>query len=146
MRGARPLIEPANTKLLVPFKLEEKAYALLGEEFDWESDKKQVEKEGPRAVVKIEHTAKIKQLLTEIVEQLPPNQRGRFKDVDVMLEGCSSFLKLRSREKARSKDVGDHDIYKAWYKARKTAYLIIVTDATDAVSVNFFGRCKFLQI
>ena len=25
-------------------------------------------------------------------------------------------------------------------------YLIIVTDATDAVSVNFFGRCKFLQI
>ena len=26
------------------------------------------------------------------------------------------------------------------------AYLIIVTDATDAVSVNFFGRCKFLQI
>ena len=26
------------------------------------------------------------------------------------------------------------------------AYLIIVTDATDAVSVNFLGRCKFLQI
>ena len=25
-------------------------------------------------------------------------------------------------------------------------YLIIVTDATDAVSVNFSGRCKFLQI
>ena len=25
-------------------------------------------------------------------------------------------------------------------------YLIIVTDATDGVSVNFFGRCKFLQI
>ena len=27
-----------------------------------------------------------------------------------------------------------------------TTYLIIVTDATDAVSVNFSGRCKFLQI
>ena len=26
------------------------------------------------------------------------------------------------------------------------AYLIIVTDAIDAVSVNFFGLCKFLQI
>ena len=26
------------------------------------------------------------------------------------------------------------------------AYLIIVTDATDAVSVNFSGRCKFLLI
>ena len=25
-------------------------------------------------------------------------------------------------------------------------YLIIVTDATDAVSVNFSGRCKFLLI
>ena len=27
-----------------------------------------------------------------------------------------------------------------------TPYLIIVTDATDGVSVIFFGRCKFLQI
>ena len=26
------------------------------------------------------------------------------------------------------------------------SYLIIVADAADAVSVNFFGRCKFLQI
>ena len=26
------------------------------------------------------------------------------------------------------------------------AYLIIVADAADAVSVNFFGRCKFLGI
>ena len=30
----------------------------------------------------------------------------------------------------------------SWAKA----YLIIVTDAADAVSVNFFGLCKFLQI
>ena len=28
----------------------------------------------------------------------------------------------------------------------ESTYLIIVTDATDAVSVNFSGRCKFLQI
>ena len=27
-----------------------------------------------------------------------------------------------------------------------STYLIIVTDATDAVSVNFSGRCKFLLI
>ena len=26
------------------------------------------------------------------------------------------------------------------------AYQIIVADAADAVSVNFSGRCKFLQI
>ena len=31
-------------------------------------------------------------------------------------------------------------------QARDCAYLIIVTDATDAVSVNFSGRCKFLLI
>ena len=31
------------------------------------------------------------------------------------------------------------------HMARGT-YLIIVTDATDAVSVNFSGRCKFLLI
>ena len=29
---------------------------------------------------------------------------------------------------------------------RSKPYLIIVADAADAVSVNFFGRCKFLQI
>ena len=27
-----------------------------------------------------------------------------------------------------------------------SAYQIIVADAADAVSVNFSGRCKFLQI
>ena len=26
------------------------------------------------------------------------------------------------------------------------SYLIFVTDATDGVHVNFFGRCNFLQI
>ena len=35
--------------------------------------------------------------------------------------------------------------YDDHYKKGK-AYLIIVTDATDAVSVNFSGRCKFLLI
>ena len=30
--------------------------------------------------------------------------------------------------------------------SKKCAYLIIVADAADAVSVNFSGRCKFLQI
>ena len=29
---------------------------------------------------------------------------------------------------------------------RVKAYQIIVADAADAVSVNFSGRCKFLQI
>ena len=33
-----------------------------------------------------------------------------------------------------------------WLAHSPDAYLIIVTDATDAVSVNFSGRCKFLQI
>ena len=32
----------------------------------------------------------------------------------------------------------------AWYCM--VSYLIIVADAADAVSVNFSGRCKFLQI
>ena len=31
-------------------------------------------------------------------------------------------------------------------QAASEAYLIIVADAADAVSVNFSGRCKFLQI
>ena len=31
-------------------------------------------------------------------------------------------------------------------KCALPTYLIIVADVADAVSVNFFGRCKFLQI
>ena len=33
-------------------------------------------------------------------------------------------------------------LYEIWFGS----YLIIVTDAIDAVSVNFSGRCKFLLI
>ena len=32
------------------------------------------------------------------------------------------------------------------FESYSRAYLIIVADAADAVSVNFSGRCKFLQI
>ena len=32
------------------------------------------------------------------------------------------------------------------FEDQRVPYLIIVTDATDAVSVNFSGRCKFLLI
>ena len=47
-----------------------------------------------------------------------------------------------------TKDLRVESFYqtKARSKLNAFAYLIIVTDATDAVSVNFFGRCKFLQI
>ena len=39
-------------------------------------------------------------------------------------------------------------LYAALFPSEKkgSTYLIIVTDATDAVSVNFSGRCKFLLI
>ena len=32
------------------------------------------------------------------------------------------------------------------YTSKAQSYQIIVADAADAVSVNFSGRCKFLQI
>ena len=47
-------------------------------------------------------------------------------------------------------DVSDEDrvgnsLLQIW-KPRFGPYQIIVADAADAVSVNFSGRCKFLQI
>ena len=38
------------------------------------------------------------------------------------------------------------DVLKKLPSPRDRPYLIIVADAADAVSVNFSGRCKFLQI
>ena len=38
------------------------------------------------------------------------------------------------------------DFWKGFRAAIRGSYQIIVADAADAVSVNFSGRCKFLQI
>ena len=38
------------------------------------------------------------------------------------------------------------DCYNLIFHMDDDPYLIIVADAADAVSVNFSGRCKFLQI
>ena len=101
-------------------KLEQAAYTAFGETFDWGDDKIKVEAEGERAVVSLRHTAKMKGLLANIVSLLPEVQAQYF-DVDLMLEGFSSFLKYRSKEIAlmlEGDHVRDDVIYEAWYKVR----------------------------
>ena len=53
------------------------------------------------------------------------------------LSTCGLGLRLVKSQKKKSESVMQRYI---------ETYLIIVTDAADAVSVNFFGRFKFLQI
>ena len=66
-----------------------------------------------------------------------------FRDVNKKVKGktakCTSGASF-----ARSSKLGSP----TWVPPTSdpSAYLIIVADAADAVSVNFFGRCKFLQI
>jgi hypothetical protein len=100
-------------------ELEKAAFAALAEKFNWGKDSGRVEDEGVKAVVAIGHTRKMEELLRNLVEQLPEAQAERFNDVDSMLEGFSSYLKYKTM-KTESMQLGDHEIYKDWYKVRKT--------------------------
>ena len=52
-----------------------------------------------------------------VVEELPELQAAKFEDVDLMLDGFSSFLKYRTKEKA-SMQVEDHKVFQSWFKVR----------------------------
>ena len=53
-------------------------------------------------------------------------------------------MKMGEREGGQEENLSKSD---KWGKTRWWfSYQIIVADAADAVSVNFSGRCKFLQI
>jgi hypothetical protein len=52
-----------------------------------------------------------------VVEELPELQAAKFEDVDLMLDGFSSFLKYRTKEKA-SMQVEDHEVFQSWFKVR----------------------------
>ena len=54
---------------------------------------------------------------------------------------------MKGRTKGRKRDYYILYInYKFTDQCHMYSYQIIVADAADAVSVNFSGRCKFLQI
>ena len=95
--------------------METAVYAAIGRQFDWGMDTNNVEENGVKAVVGIEHTNKMKQLLRNVVTELSELQADKFEDIDLMLEGYDSFLKFSTKEKA-CMQVDEHDIYKAWFK------------------------------
>ena len=94
--------------------LEKAAFAAFGESYEWGEDRRKVEADGVRAVVSLGQTRKMRELLLSVVSQLSEVQEQKF-DVDLMLEGFSSFLKYRTQEQAAML-LGDHEIYEAWYK------------------------------
>jgi len=64
------------------------------------------------------------QLLISVVEELSELQAVKFEDIDLILEGYSSFLKYRTKEMA-SMQVQDHEIYQSWFKVRgRDAFLV----------------------
>ena len=66
---------------------------------------------------------------------------------DGELDGMQNLAvndKEAKEEKKEEKKVEEKEVEKGIDKGG--AYQIIVADAADAVSVNFSGRCKFLQI
>ena len=106
--------------------LEKATYTCFAETFDWGEDRILVETEGVRAVVSLRHTRKMKKLLDNLITFLPEVQAQYF-NVDLMLEGYSSFLKYRSKEIAlmlasehvrddARDDMMDDVTYEAWYK------------------------------
>jgi hypothetical protein len=97
--------------------MEKAASAAFAAKFDWGDDRARVEDEGASARVGVQHTMKMRELLTQVVEELPELQAAKFEDVDLMLDGFSSFLKYRTKEKA-SMQVEDHEIFQSWFKVR----------------------------
>ena len=94
--------------------LEEAAYRAFGKEFDWGGDKVVVEEEGVRAVVGVGNLRVMTELLNDVVFELSEVQQVKF-EVNLMLEGYSSYLKFRAKEVA-SMMVGDHELYESWHK------------------------------
>ena len=60
-------------------------------------------------------------------------QKGKEQNINIHLSVCFSCSSLFNRTMNFQRD-------------KQRAFLIIVADAADAVSVNISGRCKFLQI
>jgi hypothetical protein len=100
-----------------PTSMEKAASAAFAAKFDWGDDRARVEDEGVSARVGVQHTMKMRELLTSVVAELSELQAAKFEDVDLMLEGFSSFLKFRTKEKA-SMQVEDHEIYRSWFTVR----------------------------
>ena len=77
--------------------METAVYAAIGRQFDWGMDRNNVEENGVKAVVGIQHTNKMKQLLRNVVTELSELQAEKFEDIDLMLEGYDSFLKFSTK-------------------------------------------------
>ena len=95
--------------------LEKAAYTAFAGDFDWGRDKGSVETDGASTAVCVETTQKLMVLLNQVVEELPDTQAEKFRDIDLMLEGYSTYMKYRTKERA-SMDIADHVIYKNWFK------------------------------
>ena len=71
----------------------------------------------------------------------PPEWHGRHRLFHGLLCACRRAHRQRGKGRFhKNKSIQNISLDVA------DTYLIIVTDAADAVSVNFSGRCKFLQI
>ena len=96
---------------------EKAVFAALATKFNWGNDHNNVMQFGVEAVVSLPILMKMKDLLNNVVELLPEGHAEKFV-VEEMLEGYSSYLKLKAKE-LDVMDQGDDIIYKEWYKVRK---------------------------
>jgi hypothetical protein len=76
--------------------LEKAVYEALVTPFDWGDDLHAVLDRGMGATVQVDHTNKMRELLTSITTKLPEAVAERF-DVDTMLEGFACFKKLSTK-------------------------------------------------
>ena len=64
----------------------------------------------------------------------------------LVIHSMLSLKKQKNRFKQFRKLSGGNRCFQVGVILNSSSYQIIVADAADAVSVNFSGRCKFLQI
>ena len=95
--------------------LEKAAFKAFSTKFDWKDDLHSVLEHGMSAVVQADHTETMKDLLKNILQELPTYIAEKF-DIDVMLDGFTSFLKLST--KMERLNLSSSKIYEAWYKEK----------------------------
>ena len=79
----------------------------------------QVQDEGVNAEVDgVEHLVKLKKLLVNLVDELLDQQSDKFEDIDMMLEGYSSYIKFKTKESTSMLHQGEHKVYALWFKVR----------------------------
>lgn len=129
-------------KRQVQTSLEFAAFTSLHQPYDWGEDLADVLEEGSEATVHIRHSSLLKELLSNLVKELPHGIGERF-DPQEMLEGYSSFLKTSEKLRRWDTEMTPDIIYQAWYQVKARVKLFSQIDYFQRYSLKSDSHARF---